>query len=106
MPSNKKEKTMIPNSTIDLLLTRRSVVAAKITTPGPTPEELDTILRCATRVPDHGKLTPWRIRVAQGEAQRELGQILSDIYTQKNPMPHPSKSTLNINAPAEHLSYW
>ncbi|MCH2665622.1 nitroreductase, partial [bacterium] len=49
------------NSVIDLLLTRRSLVAAKITQPGPSPEELEIILRCATRVPDHGKLTPWHI---------------------------------------------
>ena len=48
--------------TIDLLLTRRSVVAAKQCEPGPTAEELNTILRCATRVPDHKKLAPGGFR--------------------------------------------
>ena len=62
------------NRVTDLLLWRRSLVAAKLTEPGPSPEELDVILRCATRVPDHGKLTPWRIQVVQGEARGRLGR--------------------------------
>tara|TARA_B100000686_G_C16568261_1_gene851499 strand:- start:316 stop:924 length:609 start_codon:yes stop_codon:yes gene_type:complete len=84
---------------IDLLLTRRSLVAAKLTEPGPTSEELDIILRCATRVPDHGKLTPWRIRVVRGEVREELGQIIGDIYRRKNPEASTEQLELEYRRP-------
>tara|TARA_Y100000588_G_scaffold330212_1_gene366959 strand:- start:1909 stop:2415 length:507 start_codon:yes stop_codon:yes gene_type:complete len=56
-----------------------------MTNPGPSVEELRIILRCATRVPDHGKLTPWRISVIQGNARKEVGQIWGDTFREKNP---------------------
>jgi nitroreductase len=37
--------------------------------PGPAPAELDLLLALATRVPDHGKLSPWRFVVLEGEAK-------------------------------------
>ena len=73
------------NPTIDLLLDRRSLVASKMIDPGPSVEELETILRCATRVPDHGKLNPWRIQVVQGDARRALGKVWGDIFKRNNP---------------------
>ena len=45
------EKLTRNEAALELLLRRRSLVAAKQTGPGPTPEELDVLLRCATRVP-------------------------------------------------------
>ncbi|MEM7535677.1 MAG: nitroreductase [Chloroflexota bacterium] len=70
--------------TIELLLTRRSVVAKNQCEPGPTAVELETLLRCATRVPDHAKLTPWRIQVVQGEARERLGDIFAEVFQQNN----------------------
>ncbi|MFL5297691.1 MAG: nitroreductase [Phenylobacterium sp.] len=49
---------------------RRSVSAVTLTAPAPSADELDTLLRLATRVPDHGKLTPWRFVVLQGSDKR------------------------------------
>ena len=72
------------NPTIDLLLNRRSLSAAKLTEPGPDADEIDVILRCAIRVPDHGKLAPWRIRVVQGEARRCLGKAWGEMFKRKN----------------------
>lgn len=72
------------NPTIDLLLRRRSLVVANLTEPGPSEEELEIILRCATRVPDHGKLAPWRITVVQGNARAHVGQIWGDTFKRKN----------------------
>ncbi|HET8728537.1 MAG TPA: nitroreductase [Alphaproteobacteria bacterium] len=66
--------------TIDLLLTRRSTSVRLITDPGPTDEQLELILRAATRVPDHGKLAPWRIQVLRGEGQRRLGDFLAGMF--------------------------
>jgi nitroreductase len=62
--------------TVDLLLSRRSGSAKTMTGPGPSPEELHTILRAASRVPDHGKLFPWRFIVIEGEARARLGGVL------------------------------
>ena len=62
--------------TIDLLLSRRSGSAKAMTGPGPSPEELQTILRAAARAPDHGKLFPWRCIVFEGEARARMGELL------------------------------
>jgi nitroreductase len=75
------------NPTLDLLLKRRSAKAALLTTPGPTPQELDTILTCATRVPDHKKLTPWRFIIFEGEARTRFGEILAKTATAEEKEP-------------------
>ena len=71
--------------TIDLLLKRRSVVAANITEPGPDAAALEIILRAATRVPDHGKLAPWRIQVLHKDGQRRLGDLLANLFAKEIP---------------------
>ena len=71
--------------TIDLLLKRRSVVAANITEPGPDAAALETILRAATRVPDHGKLAPWRIQVLHKDGQKRLGDLFADLFAKEIP---------------------
>lgn len=43
--------------------------------PGPTSEQLDTMLRAAVRAPDHGVLRPWRFIVLQGSEREALGDI-------------------------------
>ena len=44
--------------------------------PGPSAFELALILKAAARVPDHGKLFPWRFIVFEGEARARMGEIL------------------------------
>ena len=51
------------SSALALLLTRRSTKARTLEAPGPDAGQLDSILRAASRVPDHGKLAPWRFIV-------------------------------------------
>ena len=65
-----------PAPAIDLLLSRRSGSAKTMTGPGPDAEELRTILRAAARVPDHGKLFPWRFIVFEGDARARMGALL------------------------------
>ena len=72
-------------NTIDLLLTRRSVKAADMIEPGPSPEELNTLLSAAHRVPDHGKIGPWRFIVFSGNARAAFGTQLAAIYKEQNP---------------------
>ena len=62
--------------TVELLLKRRSAKPAFLAEPGPTREQLDTILTAAGRVPDHKKLEPWRFIVFEGEARAGFGRIL------------------------------
>jgi nitroreductase len=64
--------------TIELLLSRRSGSAKAMVGPGPSPEELQLILTAASRVPDHGKLFPWRFVVFEGEARERFGKMLID----------------------------
>jgi nitroreductase len=71
--------------TIDLLKTRRSVKPIEMTGPGPSPAELETILTLGARVPDHGKLVPWRFIVFEGAAREKAGAIFADIFKAKNP---------------------
>ena len=65
------------------LLTRRSVSARYLTGPAPTHQQIETMLTVASRVPDHGKLAPWRFVVIQGDARAKLGAIAATIAKQK-----------------------
>lgn len=67
------------NPTIQTLLTRRSQLAANMVEPGPNEQELETILKCAIRVPDHKKLAPWRIQIVDKTNQTKLGSLLAKI---------------------------
>ncbi|MBX9728869.1 MAG: nitroreductase family protein, partial [Sphingopyxis sp.] len=58
------------SSPLSLLRTRRSGKARDMAAPGPSAEQLADIIAIATRVPDHGKLNPWRI-IAIPPGQRE-----------------------------------
>lgn len=71
--------------TIDLLLTRRSAKALTMTAPGPDDAELETILRAGARVPDHGKLAPWRFILFKGEARAKFGEELARIHAAAQP---------------------
>ena len=58
---------------LDLLKTRRSVKPIEMIGPAPSSAEIDTFLTVASRVPDHGKLTPWRFIVFSGDARLKIG---------------------------------
>lgn len=70
---------------IDLLTSRRSVLAAQLEEPGPDPESLRTMLEAAVRVPDHGRLTPWRLQVVAKPAQAQLGELLVAEFARDEP---------------------
>src|SRR6202051_4501466 len=70
---------------IDLLKIRRSVKPREMSGPGPSPAELDTILTIGARVPDHGKLTPWRFIVFEGDARLRAGEVIAKVFARNNP---------------------
>ncbi len=55
--------------TLAFLARRRSASALTLTAPGPNEGQLSTLLRLATRVPDHGKLSPWRFVILKDEGK-------------------------------------
>jgi len=71
--------------TIDFLTTRRSTVARMMDGPGPGDEDLKRIMEAGMRVPDHGRLTPWRFIVIRGDAREKLGDVIAEAYKKNNP---------------------
>jgi nitroreductase len=69
----------LPNpAAVAFLANRRSRPAKLFTAPVPTAEQIADILHIATRVPDHGKLEPWRFVVLQGAVFPRLAQLAED----------------------------
>lgn len=64
---------------LDFLATRRSASALTLAAPGPSPEDLRVLVRVACRVPDHGKLTPWRLIVLETAPKAEFAARLEAL---------------------------
>ncbi len=77
------------NSTIDLLLTRRSVPPRLLATPAPTPAEIRTLITIAGRVPDHGRVVPWRFVVIGPEGGARMGDLIADTFRADHPDATP-----------------
>lgn len=75
------------NATLEMLLKRRSVPPKDLLEPGPTPGQLEAILTAAARVPDHGKLTPWRFIVFEGEGRARLADAIGRVRSATRPDP-------------------
>ena len=76
---------------LDLLTTRRSFKALELAGPGPSAAEIDVLLTVASRVPDHGKLAPWRFIVFEGEARRSAGDRIAAAFREKYPDAKPEQ---------------
>lgn len=76
--------------TLDFLARRRSASAMALVAPGPTREELNELLRLAARVPDHGKLNPWRFVILEGAAKAAFTAKLEAIAATR---PDGAKAT-------------
>lgn len=63
--------------TLALLARRRSTKIARFVGPGPDDAQIDALLRLAARVPDHGKLGPWRFVVFAGAGRERGGAALA-----------------------------
>jgi nitroreductase len=75
---------------LDFLDQRRSVPARQLGEPGPDAAQLERLLQAAVRVPDHGKLVPWRLLAIRGDARARLGRSLAGIHAQQEPDVAPS----------------
>lgn len=78
------------SSPISLLETRRSGRPREMVGPGPSDEELQRILRVAMRVPDHGKLAPWRFVVVAKDQREQLALLLRRALQEEDPCAGPA----------------
>jgi len=85
--------------TLAFLARRRSASALALREPGPGDEDLATLLRLATRVPDHGKLAPWRFVVLHGEAKHRFVAGLEAIAATRPDSAKLSAKLGKIKAP-------
>jgi len=79
--------------TLALLARRRSSSAQMLGPPGPTAAQLDDLIRLAARVPDHGKLNPWRFVVMEGAPKAELVARLAAL-AERQDNPTKAKAAL------------
>jgi nitroreductase len=70
---------------LDLIDSRRSTPARQLGEPGPTPAQIERLLGAAIRVPDHGKLVPWRLLTISGDTRIALGEKLAQIHQRLEP---------------------
>ena len=76
---------------LELLKTRRSIKPVELTGPSPSSADIETLLTVASRVPDHGKLTPWRFIIFEGDARLAAGETIVAAFQAKSPRPLPSR---------------
>jgi nitroreductase len=84
-------KTPTMPDALDLLATRRSFKAMELAGPAPSAAEVDKLLTIASRVPDHGKLTPWRFIVFEGDARHAAGAAITTAFRAKYPDAKPEQ---------------
>lgn len=70
---------------LTLLRQRRSVPSRLLAEPGPSEAQVSQLLALAVRVPDHGKLAPWRFLRIQGAARQALGELLVARSLERDP---------------------
>ncbi|NJM30901.1 MAG: nitroreductase [Rhizobiales bacterium] len=73
------------SSVLSFLKSRKSGSAKAMGPPGPDAAQLAEILGIAVRVPDHGKLTPWRFVIFEGEARTSIGEVFAKRYRELHP---------------------
>ena len=70
---------------LTLLHTRRSGKPRDMVAPGPDAAQLHAIMEAAIRVPDHGKLAPWRFVVVSADQRERLKSFLVSAYRAERP---------------------
>ena len=74
------------NNLINFLKTRRSITAKNMNAGHIKESDLNDILACGIRVPDHGALNPWFLTVIKDNARSRIGEeILVPEFIQNNP---------------------
>jgi nitroreductase len=103
---------------LDFLKTRRSVTAKKMARGNVTEDHLRQILEAGIRVPDHGALKPWKLKVIRGATQKQLDEeVIFAEFIKANPDARAETRSIEknrfqradtviavISSPVEHKS--
>tara|TARA_R110002072_G_scaffold195463_1_gene352827 strand:- start:1783 stop:2421 length:639 start_codon:yes stop_codon:yes gene_type:complete len=84
-PGERLQAARASQDCLSMLARRRSTAAVALAEPGPDADQLATMLRLSQRVPDHGKMTPWRFVVFQGDERERFGNILAKVASVATP---------------------
>jgi nitroreductase len=79
------------SETLERLQSRRSANIPDLSGPGPSEAEIETLLTVAARVPDHGKLVPWRFLVLRKESRAPLAESLAACFRRDHPDATPEQ---------------
>jgi len=109
------------SSPLALLRTRRSAKPRDMVPPGPDAAQLDAMLAIATRIPDHGKLAPWRFVVIDAERRDAFAALLATALRRQKPDAEDYEieaaeqfarqapmlvAVLSVANPASHIPVW
>jgi len=84
------------NPAASLLERRRSTTPDALVAPGPSPEEIQRLIGIALRVPDHGRLAPWRLVLIAGEAKRRWVETHLTLAERREDAPKARVSTRKL----------
>lgn len=93
-----RQSTMLENTVISSLLTRRSVSPKRLCSPAPNREQLELMVDAALRAPDHAGLLPWRLI----EFPRASRERLADLFEQEKRRRDPVASDEDVRRAREH----
>ena len=79
------------SSPLQPLLHRHSVPTAQLGEPAPDAATLRALLDAAIRVPDHGKLVPFRLILLRGQDKLRFGERLAELAEARDPELPDSK---------------
>ncbi|MGD9582375.1 MAG: nitroreductase [Lysobacterales bacterium] len=77
-------------NTLDFLMQRQSVPSRLLTAPGPDVDQCRALFAAALRVPDHGRLTPFRLLSIVGPARLTLGRKCAELALAREPERDPA----------------
>ncbi|MEN0020328.1 MAG: nitroreductase, partial [Planctomycetota bacterium] len=83
--SHSSETVVNRSATLAYLKTRRSPQLTQLNGPAPSADDVREMLTVASRVPDHGKLVPWRFIMFRGDRRHEISRVISDRFAEANP---------------------
>ena len=75
-------------SNLAVLNERQSVPSKLLGDPGPSEAEQEALVDAALRVPDHGRLEPWRLLRVSGSRRAQLGELLARVHRERDPEVH------------------
>ncbi|MGE3298362.1 MAG: nitroreductase [Porticoccaceae bacterium] len=75
---------------LEFLLRRQSIPSRLLAAPGPDAAQCRALLAAALRVPDHGRLAPFRLLTLTGPARLALGSMSAELALKREPDRDPA----------------